>query len=247
MPYIDRTYTITALPAALDGGVLVRTANDDKGVTNSSHLTLQLGQAATVYVVYDKTGTLPAWLAGWTLRGDTVTTTDAGPSPMRVYQKSAAAGSLVLGGNLQSPASGSLDDYFVVVQGTSGKAEPAGSDPALMAASVFVEGPIPADGWQHDGDTDGDGLRDDFEPGYALDAAKVDTNGDGGMDEGVVGPDGRTLWEVQEGVDLRAAADSGGGSGDDGGPGSKCGSIGLDLMAPLALLWIARRRRERRS
>jgi hypothetical protein len=245
LPYIDRTYTITALPSALSGGVLVRTANDDKGVTNSSHLTLRLGKAATVYVVYDKTGTLPAWLGGWTLYAGTVTTTDAGPSPMRVYQKSAAAGDLVLGGNLQSPASGSLDDYFVVVQGAVGKAEPAGTAAARMAADVFLEGPIPADCWQHEGDADGDGLRDDFEPGYALDASKPDTDGDGGMDEGTVGPDGRTLWEVQEGVDLRAAAEPAADDGDDG-PGSTCGSFGLDLMAPLALLWLARRRRARR-
>ena len=198
-----------------------------------------------MYVVYDKTGTLPGWLGGWTLRGDTVTTTDAGPSPMRVYQKSVAAGDLVLGGNLQSPASGSLDDYFVVVQGASGKAEPAGTSGALMASAVYVEGPIPADRWQHEGDTDGDGLRDDFEPGYAQDAAKPDTDGDGGADEGVRASDGRTLWEVQESVNLGAASDDGA-AGGDGGSGSKCGSFGLDLMAPLALLWLARRRRNRR-
>jgi len=244
LPYIDRSYTITALPAALNGGVLVRTANDDKGNTNSSHLTLRLGQAATVYAVYDKTGTLPGWLGGWTLRTDTVTTTDAGPSPMRVYQKSVAAGDLVLGGNLQSPASGSLDDYFVVVQSTLGKALPAEEGAALMASAVYAEGPIPADRWQHEGDTDGDGLRDDFELGYAQDAAKPDTDGDGGADEGVRASDGRTLWEVQEGIDLRAAPEDGASGGN--GPGSKCGSFGLDLMVPLALLWAARRRRNRR-
>ena len=133
----------------------------------------------------------------------------------------------------------------MVVQGAVGKAAPAGTDAALLAAEVYEEGPIPPDCWQHEGDTDGDGLRDDFEPDYALDPAKPDTDGDGTMDEGVIGPDGRTLWEVQEGVDLGAAGD-GGASGDDGG-GSRCGSIGLDLMLPLGLLWIARRRRERRT
>mgnify|MGYP000648687425 CR=1 FL=1 len=244
LPYIDRSYGITALPPALNGGVLVRTANDDKAVTTSSHLTLRLGKTATVYVVYDKKGTLPGWLAtGWTLLGETVTTTDAGPSPMRVFRKSVEAGDLVLGGNLQAPASGSLDNYFLVVQGATGKAEAAGTDAALLAADVFQEGPIPADGWQHEGDTDGDGLTDDFEPAHALDPAKPDTDGDGRMDEGSIGPDGRTLWEVQAGVDLGAAGD-GGTAGDDGG-GSRCGSIGLDLMAPLALLALARRRRRR--
>jgi hypothetical protein len=162
---------------------------------------------------------------------------------MRVYTKAAAAGNLVLGGNLQPPASGSLDNYFIVVQPAAGKALTAVDGMALMAAATFEEGPIPADAWQHAGDSDGDGLRDDFEPGYALDPANPDTDGDGTPDENVRGADGRTLWEVQEGVDLGAAGGEAG--GDDGG-GGKCGSFGLDLMAPLALLWFLRRRRAAR-
>jgi hypothetical protein len=229
--YIDRTYTITALPAAMDAGVLVRTANDDKAVTAGSHLTLRLGQSATVYVVYDKKGTVPAWLGGWTLRTDTVTTTDAGPSPMRVFQRSVGAGDLVLGGNLASPASGSLDNYFVVVQ-------PAAAAKAI-GDTFFEEGPIPPDRWQHDGDSDGDGLLDGFESGKGLDGAKPDTDGDGTMDEGVVGASGRTMWEEQEGAVLAAAP------GEDGGDG-RCGLVGLDLLAPLGLLWLVGRRRSRR-
>jgi hypothetical protein len=151
----------------------------------------------------------------------------------------------VLGGNLQSPASGSLDNYFLVVQGAVAKAEPAGTASALMAASTYEEGPIPADQWQHDGDSDGDGLKDDFEPACSLNPANPDTDGDGTTDESVVGPDGRMLWEVQEGVDLRAPG--GETEGDDGGSGGKCGSVGLDLMAPLAALWVLRERKSRRS
>ncbi len=43
LPYIDRSYTITALSAALTDGVLARTAMDDKNGSAADHLTLTLG------------------------------------------------------------------------------------------------------------------------------------------------------------------------------------------------------------
>ncbi len=229
LTHIDRSYGVIALSAGLVGGVLVRTAMDDKYATAATHLTLTLGQEAYVHVCYDGRGTLPGWLAGWTPTPESVVSTDGGASPMRAYGKAAAAGSLVLGGNLASPAGGAQANYIVVVR-------PAGLAKAVTTASgaEFEEGPIPADRWQGEGDGDGDGLKDDFEPANGLDPMAADTDGDGVPDEAETLPDGRTLWEAQG--DLSAGA-----AGEDGDGG--CGAMGIDLLLWPGLFWAWRRRR----
>ncbi len=118
--YTDRAVTVSSFDAALAGGTLVQTANNDKAVTTGSHLTLTLAASATVYVAYDKRMTaLPAWLAagsGWTLTSIAFSGSDAAASPMKVYSKSFGAGAVTLGGNLQSPAAGAQSNYVVIVK-----------------------------------------------------------------------------------------------------------------------------------
>jgi len=230
LPYIDRSVTVSSLGPALEGGVLVRTAMDDKYVAESAHLSLLLGQEALVYLCYDPRGTAPPWIAegNWQLTGEVVVTTDGAASPMRVYAKTVPAGSLELGGNHAGGDTGARANYFLVVQPAS--------------PGTFAEGPIPAANWQHEGDADGDGLTDDFEASEGLDPAKTDTDGDGVLDESEPSTEGRTMGDVQEGM----PGYSRGIAGDDGG-GGKCGSLGLDLVMPLAILWAWRRRKGRRA
>lgn len=52
--YIDRDYTINTITDKLDDGHLVRTANDDRYVTEPNHLTLEISETAIVYVCYDE-------------------------------------------------------------------------------------------------------------------------------------------------------------------------------------------------
>ena len=108
---IDRTYTISALSANLadSRNRMILTAYDDKGVTMASHLTFTLNRTATVYVCYDGRVTMPpAFLndGTWTLTAETFSTTHTTASPFKVYSKAFAAGSVTLGGPLQSPAAG---------------------------------------------------------------------------------------------------------------------------------------------
>ncbi|MBI2100713.1 MAG: right-handed parallel beta-helix repeat-containing protein [Candidatus Vogelbacteria bacterium] len=112
--YTDRTYTFTSVPAAYQNKTYIRTANDDKSVTASNYLTFTVSAPADVYVVYDNNLSAPAWLAGWTLTGDTIGTNDGNPGTRKIYKKSFAAGQVVLGGN--NGASGS--NYNVVVSGS---------------------------------------------------------------------------------------------------------------------------------
>jgi hypothetical protein len=119
--WIDRPYTITSITPALDGGTLVRGANDDKKINNPAHLTLTLGMPAIVYIAYDKRGTrLPAWLddGTWQLTNEVLTASggDVAASPMRVYAKRFPAGSVVLGGNRQAPAAGATTNYLVILK-----------------------------------------------------------------------------------------------------------------------------------
>src|SRR5213078_4891890 len=102
------------------GGTMIRTANDDKAVTTSSHLKFTVAQAANVYVVYCGAATqLPAWLndGTWTTVSETLDTTDTPANPRRILKQSVAAGPVTLGGNFASPASGAsgYSNYIVVV------------------------------------------------------------------------------------------------------------------------------------
>ncbi len=246
LPYIDRSYVVTAISAGLDGGTLVRTAMDDKYVTATSHLTLRLGREADVFVCYDARGGTPAWIDGsWTLSGETVVSTDVPASPMRVFAKTVPAGDLALGGNHAGGDTGARANYVVVVH-------PSGAAKALAAAGPIVEGPVPAGCWSHELDVDGDGalepdgegdgMIDVFEPGYALDPAKVDTDADGAPDESAVLADGRTAWEAQMGAlgvdptggSTDSALPAGGGSG--GGCWTRAGGFAFHPLLLVALL-----------
>jgi hypothetical protein len=264
LPYIDRSYVVTDISAGLVGGALVRTAMDDKYITTTSHLTLRLGQESDVYVAYDKRGTTrPTWLDGsWIVTAESLSTTDGAASPLVVYRKTVSAGDLMLGGNHAGGDTGARANYVVIVQPTGAAKALAASDPmAAFAAAAFVEGPMPADAWIHeldhgadgvmDLDSEGDGILDLLEPDYAIDLSLMDTNVDGASDEYFLLADGQTTWEAQMGllgIDTTGGGDApvaAAGGGDDGD--SRCGSIGIDLMLPLGLLWAWRRRRNRRE
>jgi Protein kinase domain len=124
--WIDRVYKIVTISPGLDGATLVRGANSDKNVVSPAHLTLTLGQPATVYIAYDKRGQkLPAWLddGTWQLTGETLSASDGDvlASPMRVYARRFPAGAVTLGGNKEPPAEGAGSNYVVIVKAAGGR------------------------------------------------------------------------------------------------------------------------------
>jgi Zn-dependent metalloprotease len=116
--YIDRNYTVNAVSAGLAGGVLVQTANDDKAVSTATHLKLKAHKDALLYVAYDRrAGSLPTWLASWTPTAESLSTTDSGASPLKVYKKAVSAGAeITLGGNLNGGDTGARSNYLVVAK-----------------------------------------------------------------------------------------------------------------------------------
>jgi hypothetical protein len=225
--YIDRKYTITVLSSELDGAVLVRTANNDKYVTEPNHLVLSIGREAVISVCYDKRwSVLPSWLddGTWAFRGTNMTVTDRGASPLEVYEKTVQAGQLTLGGNRAGGASGARSNYVVVVRPTAATVAKVGAPTAFS----FVAGPLAATEWLNEGDADGDGLTDIFEQTVGLDPQDADTNGDGTYDEYEAGPDGGDWFDVQlEGFTPDDPDDGSGGGGGSGGGcfigSSRCG------------------------
>ena len=113
--YTDRSYTITSVPSPLVDASLIQPPNADKWSTNSSLLSFNLSQAATVYVAYDLRATaLPAWLSGWQKSTAKLGVADSKISNMNLYSKSFPAGKVSLGGNMASPAKGAETSYLVI-------------------------------------------------------------------------------------------------------------------------------------
>ncbi|WP_345156543.1 InlB B-repeat-containing protein [Pontibacter saemangeumensis] len=115
--YTDRTYQVTSIPTSLGGALLLQTANDDKFSTSSNALSFNMTQSGTIYVAYDpRATTLPSWLSDWQKLTDRVGVDDSKISYMDIYSKSFQAGTVTLGGNMQSPASGAQNNYFVIAK-----------------------------------------------------------------------------------------------------------------------------------
>ncbi|HYG75239.1 MAG TPA: glycoside hydrolase family 44 protein [Planctomycetota bacterium] len=206
LQYTDRSYTISALSGTLNGGVLVRQANNDKNVTAATHVTLTISDAATVYVCYDKrVKTLPAWMSGWTLTSLSLSTTDKSSSPMKVYSKAFAAGKVVLGGNAQPPASGAQTNYIPILVGTN-----------MSRMAARAANPLAPGQWKHDGDSDGDGLLDAFELAVGLNPNQVDTGTTETVDEEKIASNGMSYFNYQ----ILWRANSGAGGGNGAGDGS---------------------------
>ena len=121
--YHDRSYTLASLPAELEGGDLVQTANADDAETRSDYLAFDVAAPSTVYVCY-KAGRagIPGWLgaAGWEKLPAQAHVNAAGTDvAFDVYSRSVPAGALYLGGN-ERGVTGANCMYFVVFRAVDG-------------------------------------------------------------------------------------------------------------------------------
>jgi N-acetylneuraminic acid mutarotase len=113
--YTDRDYTITSVPTFLTNTTFIKTANNDKTLNSSVLLTFNLNRAATIYVGYDSRATrLPAWLSTWKKTTEKLTVTDSKLPGLTLYTKYFPAGTVSLGGNMASPATGALCQYLII-------------------------------------------------------------------------------------------------------------------------------------
>ncbi|WP_162053454.1 malectin domain-containing carbohydrate-binding protein [Pontibacter pamirensis] len=169
--YTDRTFQVTSVPTSLSSVTMIRTANDDKTNNSSSLLSFNLSQEATVYVAYDPRATaLPTWLSGWQKLSDRVGVNDSKISYMNLYSKSFPAGTVTLGGNMQSPAAGAQNNYFVIAKGSTSTTNQApvanaGPDKTITLPTDYVS--LDGSGADADGTISGYSWRQVNGPGAA--------------------------------------------------------------------------------
>jgi hypothetical protein len=110
--YGDRTFTVTAVPSALNGAQWVRTANDSKAATNNPLVTFTISAQATVAVAVDTRIGKRSWMdASWTDTGTQLKNNESTPRSFEVFTKTFPAGTVSLGPNGSTGSS----MYMVVV------------------------------------------------------------------------------------------------------------------------------------
>jgi type IV pilus assembly protein PilY1 len=114
-PWIDKSLTISSQPAGFENYVAVRTYQDtfnDYSEDAAELIDLNLPVAATVYVAYQNSKTVPTWLKTYTDTGNNVTISDG--TRFDLYAKDFSGGLVTLGGNQNG--SGDADyTYFAYV------------------------------------------------------------------------------------------------------------------------------------
>ena len=115
--YVDETFTLTGnIPAELSGGRWIMTANADKSNNTTNYVSFNVDRPVTMFIAYDAGATqLPNWMSGYSNTGLTLQTTDPLSPTLNIYSAYYTAGSVVLGGNLASGASGADSNYIAIV------------------------------------------------------------------------------------------------------------------------------------
>jgi YVTN family beta-propeller protein len=111
LQYGDRNYTLTGVPALLQGAPWIRSANDSKSYTGNPTVSFSINQPADVYVaIDDRVGVLP-WLSGWVNTGLKLVNSETQAKSFTLFRQAFPAGAVSLG---PSTSAGSM--YVVIVK-----------------------------------------------------------------------------------------------------------------------------------
>ena len=115
--YVDRNYVITAVPDDLLRTKLIMTANNDRTLTDSRFLIIQLSKSALVYVAYDDDAqAVPNWLDANFMKTDRYLGVSESSNRLRLWKGFFPAGKLTLGGNAAVGSRGSQMMYVVLIK-----------------------------------------------------------------------------------------------------------------------------------
>ncbi len=114
--YVDRSFVLTAIPSLLNGGIWLQTANNDAGSTAANYVSFEVDRPVTVYIAYDAGATArPNWMSAYTDTGQTLGTDDPLSPSLQLYSLAYNAGTITLGGNSATGASGADSHYVAIV------------------------------------------------------------------------------------------------------------------------------------
>jgi lysophospholipase L1-like esterase len=112
--YIDENYALTDIPAELESGLCIMTANADGISTDSDFLSFNIDRNVSVYVAYDGNASmLPDWLSTFADTGLQVGTTNGS---LNLYSRDYASGLISLGGNMAGGGTGPSNYIVIVVE-----------------------------------------------------------------------------------------------------------------------------------
>lgn len=116
--YVDRSYTLTGIPANMEGLQMIMPANNDKNQTAVPYWSFDVSEATIVFVAYDSRATsLPDWMSSYTATGNQINTTDV---PLDVYAIDVQAGTVEMGANSAQGSAGANTNYLTIVDGQAG-------------------------------------------------------------------------------------------------------------------------------
>jgi hypothetical protein len=115
--YVDRNYVITAVPDDLLRAKMIMTANNDRTLTDSRFMVIQLSKSALVYVAYDDDAqSAPNWLDANFVKSERFLGVSESSNRLRLWRGFFPSGRLVLGGNAAVGSRGTQMMYVVLIQ-----------------------------------------------------------------------------------------------------------------------------------
>jgi polygalacturonase len=110
--YGDRTFTLTAVPSAVNGAQWIRTANDSKASTANPLVTFTISRSATVAVAVDTRIGRRSWMdSSWTDTGTSLKNNESTPRTFEIFTRTFTAGQVALGPNGSTGSS----NYTIIV------------------------------------------------------------------------------------------------------------------------------------
>jgi hypothetical protein len=110
--YGDRTFTVTSVPAQLQGATWVRTANDSKTATQNPLVNFTTDRDSEIHLGIDRRIGRRPWMDGtWIDTGLTVTNDESTPRTFQLFKKFFPAGAVAVGPN----ADGNSSSMYILV------------------------------------------------------------------------------------------------------------------------------------
>jgi lysophospholipase L1-like esterase len=118
--YIDEAYTLSSIPAGLADGIWVVPSNAESTNTSADYIEFTVDRPVRVFVAYDSgASSLPNWLDPSSSDFEDsfleISTTDPLSPALHVYSQAFSAGTVTLGGNMATGATGVDSNYLVIV------------------------------------------------------------------------------------------------------------------------------------